>query len=54
MMLLQELMRVVEGTDVEPRDRENLRLGARQLRARQRQERRLEEALMEIAWSRLC
>ncbi|WP_158070368.1 hypothetical protein [Nocardiopsis sp. CNR-923] len=53
-MMMQELMRVVESMDVEPRDRENLRLGARQLRARQRQERRLEEALMEIAWSRLC
>ncbi|WP_157982373.1 hypothetical protein [Nocardiopsis sp. FIRDI 009] len=54
MMLIQEIMRVVESAEVDPRRREDLRLGARQLRARQRQERRLEEALMEVAWSRLC
>ena len=55
-MMLQELIRMANDEDraLEPREREDRRLGARQLRARQRAERRLEEGLMEIAWSRLC
>lgn len=52
--MMQELMRMVERTEEEPRERLRRRIGARHLRARQREERRAEEAIMEIAWSRLC
>ncbi|WP_197285892.1 hypothetical protein [Nocardiopsis sp. NRRL B-16309] len=55
--MLQELIRMSDtDRSVEPseREREERRLGARRLRASQRAERRLEEGLMEIAWSRLC
>jgi hypothetical protein len=52
--MMQELMRMVERADEEPRERQTRRLDARQLRAQQREERRAEQAIMEIAWSRLC
>ncbi|HJE59748.1 MAG TPA: hypothetical protein K8V84_14765 [Nocardiopsis listeri] len=52
--MMQELMRMVERTEQEPHEHQLRRIGARQLRARQREERRAEEAIMEIAWSRLC
>ena len=52
--MMQELMQMVERPVAEPKERQVRRLGARQLRARQREERRAEQAIMEIAWSRLC
>lgn len=54
-MMLYELLRLAEETDQERRmELQSTRLGARRLRARQRAERRTEDALMEMAWSRLC
>ena len=50
-------MQMVERSDADllEREREIRRLGARHLRARRREEqRRAEQMLMEIAWSRLC
>lgn len=52
--MMQELMQLTGRTDVEPKERQERRLGARQLRARQREDRRAQQALMEIAWCRLC
>lgn len=52
--MMQELMRMVERSEEEPRDRQLRRISARHLRARQREQRRTEAAIMEIAWSRLC
>ncbi|MFD3685173.1 hypothetical protein ACFWTE_10195 [Nocardiopsis sp. NPDC058631] len=53
-MMLLELLRVAEQTDIETREMQNRRLTARVVRARQREERRAEQALMDLAWSRLC
>ncbi|WP_017608272.1 hypothetical protein [Nocardiopsis xinjiangensis] len=54
-MMMLELMRLTRETDEERRtELQTMKMGARRLRARQRQERRIEEALMELAWSRLC
>lgn len=53
MMILELLARTNEN-DTENRERQGVRLTARQMRARQREQRRAEDALMEIAWSRLC
>ena len=47
-------MRMVHRAEEEPRDRQLRRISARHLRARQREQRRTEARIMEIAWSRLC
>lgn len=53
--MLLELMRVTEEMNTDNRSyRQSRKLGARQLRARRRAERRLEHDLLEYSWSRLC
>ncbi|GAA3722300.1 hypothetical protein HDA32_000875 [Spinactinospora alkalitolerans] len=52
-MLLHELVRLEKTVD-DKRRRRRHRLNARQLRAQLREERRAEQALMEIRVSRLC
>ncbi|MFD6095967.1 hypothetical protein ACFVWN_15915 [Nocardiopsis flavescens] len=53
-MMILELLDRTNENDTENRERQGVRLTARQMRARQREQRRAEDALMEIAWSRLC
>ncbi|MDA2810062.1 hypothetical protein O4J56_05375 [Nocardiopsis sp. RSe5-2] len=57
--MLNELMAAMKTApqtedDTAQRDRERRRLSARQLRAEMREHARMERALMEIGWSRLC
>ncbi|WP_017541812.1 MULTISPECIES: hypothetical protein [Nocardiopsis] len=56
--MLNELMATMKtaprAEGAEQRDRERRRLSARQLRAEMRERSRMERALMEIGWSRLC
>lgn len=57
--MLNELMAAMKTVpqpqgDTAHRDRERRRLSARQLRAEMREHARMERALMEIGWSRLC
>ncbi|CAL9540101.1 hypothetical protein SUDANB121_04237 [Nocardiopsis dassonvillei] len=53
-MMILELLDMTNEKNADSRERQGVRLTARQMRARQREQRRAEEALMEIAWSRLC
>ncbi|MDA2808493.1 hypothetical protein [Nocardiopsis suaedae] len=57
--MLNELMAALKTAplpegDTAHRERERRRLSARQLRAEMREHARMERALMEISWSRLC
>ncbi|GLU46753.1 hypothetical protein [Nocardiopsis ansamitocini] len=53
MMLIQELINLQKTVDVK-RERQQHRLSARQLRAQLREQRRVENALMEMRISRMC
>ncbi|MDE3721074.1 hypothetical protein PWG71_06715 [Nocardiopsis sp. N85] len=53
-MMILEILTVAKEMDIETRERQGRRLTAREMRARQREQRRAENAIMEIAWSRLC
>jgi hypothetical protein len=53
-MMILELLDLTNEKSTETRERQGIRLTAREMRARQREQRRAEDALMEIAWSRLC
>jgi hypothetical protein len=52
-MLLHELVRLQETVE-RKRDRQRLRMSARRLRAELRERNRVEHALMEMRWARLC
>ncbi|MDT0331593.1 hypothetical protein [Nocardiopsis lambiniae] len=53
-MMILEILTVAKEMDTESREHQGRRLTAREMRARQREQRRAENAIMEIAWSRLC